>query len=353
MVFEQHGWQLAALFLVCLFFVVLITRWGELTSLLKNRAPVYGAPGNLIIALLSRTRILLLRLSGASDSEISDDRENFLEAQKIQETYFLKYPGRVGWQLFSYYMVYCFILVLLAKPIDVQQSIELGKLTSFTLNASGREQVIYICILAATNVVTDVISLAITYTHLTKIVQSTKINKNFEAALLAFKDMICAALLFILSQLISNVLYPLSIETPPENYNPISIEAALMPYAFVQDATYTNVDFYNFIFPGQLFITGTVFVPTILVMGFIFSLGMIASILNLIYTLQAKLLNNKYPELNLTLQAPAEFSMNTPPVRIIKCVSFAVNSICAIFLSLIANLIWVLFEPLFFSPLGQ
>ena len=243
-------------------------------------------------------------------------------------------------------MVYCLILVLLAKPIDLDSSQLTGRLVDFSLNLNGKDQVIGVVILAATNVITDVLSLAITYSHINKISELHCYSRNFLAILVAIKDIIYAFMLFLLSQIISNILYPLSIENPPQDFDPFSIEAALMPYAFVYDASGKQVQFYDFIFPGQLFITGTVFAPTCLVMLLVLTLGFLSGILKFIHYLQAKVIND-----HMLLEILHPTGSNDLALKIStrtkKCIAFAINVVIAIFTSLVASLIFLFLHSLF------
>nr|VFJ44140.1 MAG: hypothetical protein BECKDK2373C_GA0170839_100769 [Candidatus Kentron sp. DK] len=343
---NNQGWELAALFLCCLFFVVLVTHWSSFSSILRVKGQEERETGNFFEKTLLRTKLLLLKVCGASDIDITHDDDEFLDATRIQETYFIKYPARVAWQLFSYYMVYCFVLVLLARPIDMFNSQTSGELVAFSLNLNGKEQIISIIILAATNVATDILSLAITYSHITKIANLHSERSNFAASLVAVKDIFYAFSLFLLSQLISNILYPLSIENPPSDFNPFSIGAALMPYAFIADASGMNIQFHDFVFPGQLFITGTAFVPTLLVMLLILTIGLLSTILRIVHWAQAKVISDGTLLEILYPTGPDDLALRLPS-RARKCFAFAVQAVMMIFTSLVGSLILLFLRGLF------
>ena len=110
MSFEDQGIELAALFLSSLVFVVLVTHWSSFASILRARGLGEAEFQSYFTSILLSTKLLLLKITGASDKDITYDDDDVLDASRIQETYFAKYPARVAWQLFSYYMVYSFVL---------------------------------------------------------------------------------------------------------------------------------------------------------------------------------------------------------------------------------------------------
>ncbi len=228
----------------------------------------------------------------------------------------------------------------------MQASVEVGRLIAFDLIRNAPEQVLNVAILAFSNVITDLISLAITYVHLTKISNSLKHRKTISAIFYVAQDIIIAGILFVISQLISSYLYPRALINPPADFNPFSIDAALMPYAFMQSVTDGVVNYYPFVFPGQLFITGTVFAPTVIAMTLILLITLILIILKVIGRLQFYFLKD---DALLDLLAPAALPEVGDALqnRTKRCIRFSVNSVYIIILSVMGSLIFYLISRIF------
>ncbi len=222
---------------------------------------------DVLSKIIIKIKIGLLKFLGASINDIQNSKHQYAIAREIKQTYFFQNKLKCCWQLFSYYMLYCLILVFLAKPIDLESSLEMGRLIQFFVSQDTPTQAFNILVLVSVNVITDLCSLTITFIHLTKVSTALSERKLDWAIIWLIADIVIASALFLISQLVSNYLYPLALDNPPLDYDMWSINAALMPYAFIESASSGNVNFYPFTFPGQIFITGSVFFPTIISMS--------------------------------------------------------------------------------------
>ncbi|MCH8049737.1 hypothetical protein IH979_03465 [Patescibacteria group bacterium] len=231
--------------------------------------------GKSLASLLTQIKVMLLKFVGASKIEISSSGGRYVLASGIRQTYIAENKIRCCWQLFSYYMLYSLVLVFLTKPIDIEASENAGELIAFAVDNDAPSQMINLTILAVTNVVTDLMSLAVTFVLLTQIAGAFSDKGYLRACCLTLVDFAIAFFLFVISQVVSNNLYPFAIKTPPSDFNPWSIDAALMPYAFLESVEGSVQSFYPFTFPGQIFITGTVFVPTAISMAIVFTLTLL------------------------------------------------------------------------------
>ena len=116
---------------------------------------------NSLIIALTRIKISLLKFSGASINDLAVSDGRYIYASEIRQTYFAENKIRCTWQLFTYYMFYCLVLVFLAKPIDIEASKKAGELIAFAVGKDAPSQMFNILILVVTNVGTDLISIAV------------------------------------------------------------------------------------------------------------------------------------------------------------------------------------------------
>ena len=242
---------------------IISINWNVISKLIFEETQKESIILDILSKVIIKIKIGLLKFLGASDNDIQNSECQYTIATKINQTYFFQNKLKCCWQLFSYYMLYCLILVFLAKPIDLESSLEMGRLIQFFVSQDTPTQAFNILVLVGINVITDLCSLTITFIHLSKVSRALSARKLDWAIIWLMADIVIASVLFFISQLVSNYLYPLALENPPLNYDMWSIDAALMPYAFIESANSGDVNFYPFTFPGQIFITGSVFIPTI------------------------------------------------------------------------------------------
>ncbi|MDX8355857.1 hypothetical protein [Cognatiyoonia sp. IB215182] len=346
---QSFGTELAIAALSLLFILVLLFNWRSVTSFLYDSGIAKIHASDRTTEFTLRLKVMLLKISGASHHDIENQQIDYLGASQLEQTYFAKNKFRCFWQLFSYYMLYCLVMVILARPIDIPSSIEVGRLVAFDQIRDASQMVLNVGILALSNVLTDLLSLAITYVHLSKISVCLNQRQSARAAYYAIRDVVCAGALFIVSQVVSNFLYPRAVINPPSDYDPLTVEAALMPYAFMQSVTDGMLNFYPFVFPGQLFITGTVFVPTLLTMALILLVVVLLLILKIVGRLQFYFLRD---DALLDLMAPAALPEvgDALQSRTKRCIQFSVNSIYTIILGAMGSLLFYVMSKMFGLP---
>ena len=341
------GFLLAvAVFLVILLLFFLIN-WRPSILLLFERGINKKPIGASLAATLSRLKITLLYFSGASKGDLREDALGYLSASHIGETYFFQNKLRCIWQLFSYYMFYSMLLVFLAKPIDPSASEMTGRLISYTVSKNAPVQVLNLVLLSATNVVTDFLSLTVTFVLLGKMIDALRGKSYAKMLFLAATDLLFAAFLFSLSQLVSNLLYPIAITNPPADYNPYSVSAMMMPYAFLREVDGSVTTFFNFTFPGQVFITGTVFVPTLVSLALVILSSVLLFFGDLVKKMQAVVLGVDDLAASLAPE-PLVGDARSPQIRRqIRCFSFAVHTMLTILTGATASIIAAIFTYLF------
>ncbi len=197
------------------------------------------------------------------------------------------------------YMVYISSLVILCRPVSFEglentfYGYEKNQTTLFT----------YLIIYVFSNSFFDFFSLRYSLNNLNQIIaiknKSQSLSKIF---LITMKDLLFAGFCFIFSQVISCFLWyfkrdtyeAVNLSTSGEIINTayLFIDITLWPYAFIGANDANSI--LNVYFPGQLLITGTVFIPTIFVLLMALSL---AFFLQLSYQIKIRL---SYLKINKT-----------------------------------------------------
>lgn len=241
--------------------ILILFEWKNLASALQKGNYTNSS---LIILLFSKVlQKMIIKISGGSKHDIEYNNQAYLKANKIKSTYIMRNKFSSTWRMLSYYMLYSIILMFITKPVDIQLTNDMAVI-GFELNKDIKIQLIFIIILVFSNVITDLLSLSFTFVHLKKFSIFLRKNNYFISFYYILKDLAIASVLFIVSQVVSNYLYPYSLSHPPDNFNPFSIQAALMPYGIVKENIEGIYHLYQFVFPGQLLLTGTIFLPTVM-----------------------------------------------------------------------------------------
>ncbi|MDV7339592.1 hypothetical protein RYZ26_08310 [Terasakiella sp. A23] len=202
-----------------------------------------------------------------------------LMATPFGETMIIKNICRVALFLFLIYGCYTAMILFFTRAVD-PSLISSGKLVPLEFLQDWKERVFFSSILISINVVTDTISLAFTLSNFSYARSHFLRKNNLNAAGRIVWDGIIATTCFIGSQLVSNSLYPMSVHgVEGPNFDTIfSLETVFKPYAIVKNVTDHGIEFFDFTVCGQLFLTGTVFMPTIL----LFLIVLILLIINVI-----------------------------------------------------------------------
>src|ERR1700733_10993926 len=205
---SNGGTYLAIIVLLAFLLLFMIFNWRSIYTLLFDREQLKIPLSISLSGIVSRIKITLLYFTGATQLDVSSESANYLDALKIQETYFARNKLRCTWQLFSYYMLYSFILVFLVRPIDAQRSKMAGHLVSFIISKDAPAQILSLSLLSITNVTTDLMSLAITFVLLNKMSRAFSRKDFLSAFIISLLALVFSFMLFSFSQLVSNFLYP-------------------------------------------------------------------------------------------------------------------------------------------------
>jgi hypothetical protein len=322
---RSGGAHLAIVVLSAVLFLFMMFNWRSIYDLLFEREQKSIPLSISLSAMITRIKVTLLYFTGATRLEVSGKCTNYLGALRLQETYFAQNKLRCTWQLFSYYMLYCFILVFLTRPIDVERSKAAGHLVSHIIGRDALAQLLNLSMLCITNVSTDLMSLAITFVLLNKMSEAFLRKDFLSAIVISIFDLALSFMLFSFSQLVSNILYPRAIENAPADYTPLSVQSAFMPYAFVKSMNGDSSTFYDFTFPGQLFITGTVFIPTLISMAVIILFLLMAAAGHYIRRAQNALFGVEMAADGLGPAPIAGGASSSAVLRSDRCFHFAVN----------------------------
>jgi hypothetical protein len=163
-------------------------------------------------------------------------------------------------RLVPVYGLYILALVVLTRPVFFD-----GKeyhIFSYSKNLS--DLTVLFVIYVTSNVLFDYLSLKFTFSYLMQSLETKRYTSSF------FKNAMVAVSLFLLSQVVSCFLWVYKRQDPsfPKFDQGIIhnfLEIALWPYAFVTGPGSAQI--VSAVFPGQLFITGTVFIPTIMLVS--------------------------------------------------------------------------------------
>lgn len=132
--------------------------------------------------------------------------------------------------------------------------------------SDGFEVIVLAFILIVTNILTDMVSIAFTYRNIQILERQVNSGLYGDGLVTLFKDTVIAGACFLISQIVSNALYPMPLEESQGVMGPsiatvFSVDTALLPYAFTDGSNVSEL-----VFSGQLFLTGTVFFPTLLLL---------------------------------------------------------------------------------------
>ena len=159
-------------------------------------------------------------------------------------------------RLIPVYGLYILVLVVLTRPIFLSG----GTYKIFNYSSNLRDLFVLFVIYVSSNILFDYLSLRFTFVCVVDALATKRYISIFA------KNIAFATLLFFLSQIVSCVLWVYKRQDPafPKFENSIFynfFEVALWPYASVTGPGSSQIT--SDPFPGQLLITGTVFIPTI------------------------------------------------------------------------------------------
>ena len=207
-------------------------------------------------AIVTYVKRLIFSLLGYQGEERERQTLDQLHANWILTNF-----GKIFFRFAIFYFVYIWALILTTRALLIDPVN--GQVQLLTYTSKQIFGFFMIAIYIASNSVFDILSIYFTVKNLEKI--GEKPNFLFAAFYLA-KNLAYCFVFFVLSQLISNMIWPLKTNLAiPITDRFFSKSIALWPYAFVVDASASPPQYLNPIFPGQLLITGTVFLPTLII----------------------------------------------------------------------------------------
>jgi hypothetical protein len=172
----------------------------------------------------------------------------------------IRYRSAIIFRLVPIYGLYILALVVLTRPIFLDGN----AYHIFNYSKNLHELFVLFVIYVSSNILFDYFSLKFTFYCVVRALATKRYTYFFA------KNALFAASLFSLSQIVSCILWVYKRQDPsfPKFENSIIrnfLEIATWPYAFVTGPGSTQIT--SDPFPGQLLITGTVFIPTIMLVS--------------------------------------------------------------------------------------
>jgi hypothetical protein len=255
----------------------------DVLSGIKQVASFYAA---ITIALLAILSLQLYKSLEAQDSSLARGTAQDIRSQALlivkrailwvfgykgeerEKTSFkevdLKWVNRntsaIVLRLVPVYGLYILALVVLTRPVFFD-----GKeYHIFNYSKNLNDLTVLFVIYVTSNVLFDYLSLKCTFSYLMQSLETKRYASSF------FKNAMVAVSLFLLSQVVSCFLWVYKRQDPsfPKFDQGIVhnfVEIALWPYAFITGPGSDQI--VSPVFPGQLFITGTIFIPTIMLVS--------------------------------------------------------------------------------------
>jgi hypothetical protein len=169
--------------------------------------------------------------------------------------------GKIFVRFAIFYFIYIWALILTTRALLIDP--QSGNIQLLTYTSKQIFGFLMIGVYIVSNSLFDILSLYFTIKNLERISEKPRFGV---AAYYLTKNLLYCFVFFILSQLVSNLIWPLKTNLAiPIADRFFSPAIALWPYAFVLDANAVPPQYLNPIFPGQLLITGTVFLPTLII----------------------------------------------------------------------------------------
>jgi hypothetical protein len=206
--------------------------------------------------MLSHIKRLLFYVLGYQGEERERQALDQLDAKWIFDNF-----GKILFRFVVFYFIYIWTLILTTRALWIDPSNGEVHLLNYTSKQFLGFLMIGVYILS--NSLFDILSIYFTVRYLEKI----RDNPRASVAAISLLQNLCYSVgFFLLSQLISNLIWPLKTNIDVSFADRIlSPSIALWPYAFVLDASSSSPQYLHPIFPGQLLITGTVLLPTVVV----------------------------------------------------------------------------------------
>jgi hypothetical protein len=206
--------------------------------------------------MLSHVKRLLFYVLGYQGEE--RERQSL---DQIDEKWILRNFWTILIRFSVFYFIYIWALILTTRALLIDPVSGDIQVINYTSKQIFGFLMIWVYIIS--NSIFDILSIYFTVKYLEKIRENPRATV---AIVHLLKSLSYAFVFFLSSQLISNLIWPLKTNISVSLVDRILSPAiALWPYAFVLDARSSPPQFLHPIFPGQLLITGTVLLPTLVV----------------------------------------------------------------------------------------
>jgi hypothetical protein len=260
------GLEFVALWVMVVFCIVLFFSFRAQYRLMNTYDALSSfnpSPDRRAQVMLAHVKRLLFSVLGYQGEE--RERQTLDE---LNEKWIWKNRGRILIRFCVFYFVYIWALILTTRALLIDPATGEVHVLAYTSKQIFGFFMIGVYIL--TNSFCDIATIYFTTKHLDQL----KLNPRLStAAVTLIKNLGYSFVFFLLSQLVSNLIWPLKTNVNiPVLDRLFSPAIALWPYAFILDANLSSPQYFRPIFPGQLLITGTVFLPTLIIaLIFVFS----------------------------------------------------------------------------------
>jgi hypothetical protein len=251
------GMEFVALWVMMIFSTVLIFSFKAQYRLMNAYDEVSSENGSeeaRIRTILNHIKRIVFAVLGYQ----GEDRER-LTVDQLSASWVTEHFRAVFIRFCTFYFIYIWALILTTRALRIEP--DTGVIHVLPYTSKQIFGFVMIGVYIASNAVCDILSIAYAVKQLDTVRQDPRLSV---AAIAVMKTLGCSFVFFIISQIVSNVIWPYktNLHVPLED-RIFSLTIALWPYAFVFDAG-SEPRYLPLIFPGQLLITGTVFLPTLL-----------------------------------------------------------------------------------------
>jgi hypothetical protein len=251
------GLEFVALWLLIIFVGVLFFSIRAQYRLMNlYDASLGSAKKKRIQIILDQIKLIILSVLG-----YKGERRERVSLANIHAGWVFENFGSIFFRFSIFYFVYIWGLILTTRPLLINANTGQVQIMNYTSKPIFGFLMIFIYIFS--NAIFDILSIYFTIKHLDRIKNDPGISI---AVLLLLKNISYSFVFFCLSQLISNLIWPLKTNFEVSLLERlISPAIVFWPYAFVLDTNSSSPEYFRLLFPGQLLITGTVFLPTLVV----------------------------------------------------------------------------------------
>ena len=254
-----RGMEFVALWIMAVFVVMLIVTARAQYNLMNaydTLNPFRHSHQERIVFILDYVKRLIFFVLGYKGEQRERQSLDELDEHWILENY-----GAIFRRFCIFYFIYIWALILTTRALLIDPVTGEIQVMIYTSKQIFGFAMILVYILSGSFF--DIWSIYFTVKHLRKIKQSPR---AFVALGYLVKNIAYSFAFFCCSQAISNLIWPIKTNVDVSLFNRIfSPGIVFWPYAFTVDSTSASPQYLHPIFPGQLLITGTVFLPTLVV----------------------------------------------------------------------------------------